>query len=136
MIRAAEHEPFRRRPYDRLGELVAAGRALAGFFIISASSQEDAVSVARGSPHVRHGGTIVVRPLPSSPLVTNLNTIIGGGGTGKSTILEAIAWAIYGASAARGPCGTTRHARQRREESGLTWTPTTTSRSSTSAPRR
>ena len=41
----------------------AAGRALAGFFIISASSQEDAVSVARGSPHVRHGGTIVVRPI-------------------------------------------------------------------------
>jgi hypothetical protein len=41
----------------------AAGLALAGFFIISASSQEDAVAVARGSPHLRHGGTVVVRPI-------------------------------------------------------------------------
>jgi exonuclease SbcC len=33
---------------------------------------------------------------------TGLTGIIGANGTGKSTILEAIAWALYGSSAARG----------------------------------
>src|SRR3954469_8718609 len=33
---------------------------------------------------------------------TGLTGIIGANGTGKSTILEAIAWALYGAPAARG----------------------------------
>src|SRR3954471_4150203 len=33
---------------------------------------------------------------------TGLTGIIGANGTGKSTILEAIAWALYGTSAARG----------------------------------
>jgi DNA repair protein SbcC/Rad50 len=33
---------------------------------------------------------------------TGLTGIVGANGTGKSTILEAIAWALYGSSAARG----------------------------------
>ncbi|MBW3554411.1 MAG: ATP-binding protein, partial [Gemmatimonadetes bacterium] len=37
--------------------------------------------------------------------------IIGPNGAGKSTLLEAIAWAIYGASAARGTNETIRFAR-------------------------
>jgi len=40
-----------------------------------------------------------------------LTGIIGANGSGKSTILEAIAWAIYGASAARGTNDTIRFAR-------------------------
>jgi len=40
-----------------------------------------------------------------------LTGIIGPNGAGKSTILEAIAWAIYGASAARGTNDTIRFAR-------------------------
>jgi hypothetical protein len=41
----------------------ADGSALRGFFIISAASPDDAVAVARTSPHLRHGGRIVVRPI-------------------------------------------------------------------------
>src|SRR3954469_23627205 len=40
-----------------------------------------------------------------------LTGIIGPNGAGKSTILEAIAWAIYGAGAARGTNDTIRFAR-------------------------
>ena len=34
-----------------------------GFFVISARSFEDALAVARGCPHLRYGGTILVRPI-------------------------------------------------------------------------
>jgi hypothetical protein len=34
-----------------------------GFFIVSASDFEDALAVARGCPHLRHGGRILVRPI-------------------------------------------------------------------------
>ncbi len=40
-----------------------------------------------------------------------LTGIIGANGAGKSTILEAIAWALYGNSAARGTRDSIRHAR-------------------------
>ncbi|HTO88752.1 MAG TPA: YciI family protein [Thermoanaerobaculia bacterium] len=36
-----------------------------GFFVISASDFQDALSVARGCPHLRHGGRILVRPIAS-----------------------------------------------------------------------
>jgi hypothetical protein len=36
-----------------------------GFFVISARSFEDALTVARGCPHLRYGGTILVRPIAS-----------------------------------------------------------------------
>jgi hypothetical protein len=35
----------------------------AGYFIVRASSLEQAVGVARSCPHLRHGGVIVVRPI-------------------------------------------------------------------------
>ncbi|MGE5279032.1 MAG: YciI family protein [Acidobacteriota bacterium] len=34
-----------------------------GFFVISAFDFEDALAVARGCPHLRHGGRILVRPI-------------------------------------------------------------------------
>src|SRR4051812_5106578 len=40
-----------------------------------------------------------------------LTGIIGANGAGKSTILEAIAWAVYGSSAARGTNDTIRFSR-------------------------
>jgi exonuclease SbcC len=42
---------------------------------------------------------------------TGLTGIVGPNGAGKSTILEAIAWAVYGAAAARGTNDTIRFAR-------------------------
>jgi hypothetical protein len=36
---------------------------LGGFFLIGAANEADAVAVARNSPHVKYGGTIVVRPI-------------------------------------------------------------------------
>lgn len=36
---------------------------LSGFFIIEAPDYETAVDIARGSPHVGHGGTVVVRAI-------------------------------------------------------------------------
>jgi exonuclease SbcC len=44
-------------------------------------------------------------------LASGVTGIIGPNGAGKSTLLEAIAWAIYGASAARGTNETIRFAR-------------------------
>lgn len=40
--------------------------ALGGFFIVDAPSMDAARALAEGHPHVRHGGTIVVRPLAGS----------------------------------------------------------------------
>lgn len=37
--------------------------ALGGFFVISAKDIEEAAEIARDSPHVRHGGRIVVRAI-------------------------------------------------------------------------
>lgn len=37
-------------------------QALAGYFLVSAKSREDAVALARSSPHLRHGGTVVLQP--------------------------------------------------------------------------
>lgn len=34
-----------------------------GYFVISASSLAEALAVARGCPHLRHGGQILVRPI-------------------------------------------------------------------------
>ena len=41
----------------------AAGERLAGFFIIGARDIGSAERIARGCPHARHGGRIVVRPV-------------------------------------------------------------------------
>lgn len=38
---------------------------MSGFFIIKAASQEEAVAIARTCPHLRHGGRVAVRPVPS-----------------------------------------------------------------------
>jgi hypothetical protein len=55
---------------ERLGAPGAVGAAAAapedeirGYFVISAASLDDALAVARGCPHLRHGGRIVVRPI-------------------------------------------------------------------------
>lgn len=45
------------------GEAVPTSEELRGFFIISAASFEDALSVARRCPHLRYGGAILVRPI-------------------------------------------------------------------------
>jgi hypothetical protein len=44
------------------GEDVGGG-AMTGFFVVSAADVREAESIARSSPHVRHGGRIVVRPI-------------------------------------------------------------------------
>lgn len=55
---------------DRAGRLGAPDSSAAppqeelrGFFVISASDFDDALAVARGCPHLRHGGKILVRPI-------------------------------------------------------------------------
>jgi hypothetical protein len=45
------------------GSEAASAQEVRGFFIISAASLEDALAVARACPHLKHGGTIVVRPI-------------------------------------------------------------------------
>lgn len=39
------------------------GEELSGYFLIAAATLEDAVRLARECPHLRYGGTIVVRPI-------------------------------------------------------------------------
>ena len=41
--------------------LTAADRTIGGFFLIRASTPEEAASIARGAPNLKHGGRIVVR---------------------------------------------------------------------------
>ncbi len=41
--------------------LTAADRAIGGIFVIRASTPEEAASIARGAPNLKHGGRIVVR---------------------------------------------------------------------------
>jgi hypothetical protein len=53
------------------GALVAAAAAapeeeIRGYFVISAVSLDDALAVARGCPHLKHGGRIVVRPIAAT----------------------------------------------------------------------
>ncbi len=50
---------------ERIGGPSSAAPAeeIRGFFVISASNFEDALAVARGCPHLRHGGRILVRPI-------------------------------------------------------------------------
>ncbi len=52
------------REVMRLGPPIAASKddgPLLGFFIIGAASERDAVEMAKSSPHLRHGGAIVVQ---------------------------------------------------------------------------
>lgn len=56
---------------DQAEQLGAPGRtvrsvpedAVQGFFIISARNFEDALAIARQCPHLRYGGTVLVRPI-------------------------------------------------------------------------
>lgn len=48
-------------PAAVLGPAGAGDPTLAGYFLVRAPSQNEAVAVARTSPHIRYGGTIVVR---------------------------------------------------------------------------
>ncbi|HTO76926.1 MAG TPA: YciI family protein [Thermoanaerobaculia bacterium] len=41
----------------------ASEEEIRGYFVVSAASLDDALAVARGCPHLRHGGRIVVRPI-------------------------------------------------------------------------
>jgi hypothetical protein len=41
--------------------------ALGGYFIIIAKNMEEAMAIARTCPHLRHGGTIVIRPIVPTP---------------------------------------------------------------------
>ncbi|HEY7111532.1 MAG TPA: YciI family protein [Thermoanaerobaculia bacterium] len=45
------------------GAAAAPEEEIRGYFVISAASLDDAVAVARGCPHLKHGGRIVVRPI-------------------------------------------------------------------------
>ena len=45
------------------GEAPIGRTEVQGFFVVSASTMDEAVAVARSSPHVRSGGTIIVRPI-------------------------------------------------------------------------
>ena len=51
------------------GDSVAAasGAAPTGLFIVRAESAEGATAIARGSPHIRYGGRIVVRGIERTP---------------------------------------------------------------------
>ena len=42
------------------------GEEIRGYFVISAPSLDDAIAVARGCPHLKHGGRIVVRPIAAT----------------------------------------------------------------------
>jgi len=48
-------------------EELASGSSLGGFFVVEAAGMREAVEIAEQHPHVRHGGTIVIRPIERTP---------------------------------------------------------------------
>jgi hypothetical protein len=42
-----------------------------GFFMVRAASREDALAIASGCPHLRHGGTVVVRAIDTPTGMTS-----------------------------------------------------------------
>ena len=48
---------------DFLGKGATPAPAPGGFFIVSARDESDAVAIARSHPHLKHGGSILVRPI-------------------------------------------------------------------------
>jgi hypothetical protein len=53
----------------RLGEpaeTAEGGEAVAGFFVIGAESREEAIRIARTTPHLRYGGSVEVRPIETT----------------------------------------------------------------------
>jgi hypothetical protein len=46
---------------DSTGPLTGADLAIGGFFVVRASTPEEAASIARGAPHLKHGGRVVLR---------------------------------------------------------------------------
>jgi len=49
------------------GEEPTSASSLGGFFVIEAAGLRDAVEIAEQHPHVRHGGTIIIRPIERTP---------------------------------------------------------------------
>jgi hypothetical protein len=49
-----------------LGNPIVSGPAPSGFFIIRAASEQEAQSIAMRCPHLRHSGTVLLRPIASS----------------------------------------------------------------------
>lgn len=54
--------------FRRVPATAAAGdrEVLAGFFVVGAPDLDAAEAIARSCPHLRHGGTIVVRPIAAT----------------------------------------------------------------------
>jgi hypothetical protein len=53
------------REISRLGPETSSGgeESVRGFFVVAAGSDREALEIARGCPHLRHGGRIVVRAI-------------------------------------------------------------------------
>jgi hypothetical protein len=49
------------------GEMRRQNDPLGGYFVVSAADLETAVAIARTCPHLRHGGSIVIRPIDPTP---------------------------------------------------------------------
>jgi hypothetical protein len=50
-----------------LQEVHTQDTSLAGYFIIAAPNLDAALAIARTCPHLKHGGTIVIRPIDPTP---------------------------------------------------------------------
>jgi hypothetical protein len=50
-----------------LQEVRTQDKSLGGFFVIAAPSLDAAIAIARTCPHLKHGGTIVIRPIDPTP---------------------------------------------------------------------
>jgi hypothetical protein len=48
---------------DAPGSSLSGGESVRGYFVIAARDDREALEIARGCPHLRHGGWIVVRPI-------------------------------------------------------------------------
>ena len=50
-----------------LREIHAEDTSLGGYFVIAAPDLDAAVAIARTCPHLKHGGTVVIRPIDPTP---------------------------------------------------------------------
>lgn len=66
LVDAAELAPVEQRLGDMPAAPLSQGYVIAGFFVLRARDQADALRIAATCPHLRHGGGVSVRPLAPS----------------------------------------------------------------------
>jgi hypothetical protein len=71
LLERFEFVDFARKVVGSSAESSTIANSPSGFFMVRAASREDALAIASGCPHLRHGGTVVVRAIDTPTGMTS-----------------------------------------------------------------